>query len=178
MAASRSPPLLRLLWLYGAAASSTCDTDAKVLATYVQQVLRPRADARRRAQAAARWFASWRAARRSAGAAAGSAGAAQAVGAHRGAKGSAQQKEQISNFPAQPLHNKLQVATSSDARLFELLRGAAKDRRAVQTQKQTKVSAATGNGRKLRLRLGTNIAVALQRNERLGRSWRGSWEVG
>ena len=41
-----------------------------------------------------------------------------------------------------------------------------------------KVTAATGNGKQLRLGLGVNVVAALQRNERLGRSWRGSWEVG
>ena len=41
-----------------------------------------------------------------------------------------------------------------------------------------KATAATGNGRRLRLSLGVNVVAALQRNERLGRSWRGSWEVG
>ena len=41
-----------------------------------------------------------------------------------------------------------------------------------------KGTAATGNGRKAALGLGYNIIAALQRNERLGRSWRGSAEGG
>ena len=47
---------------------------------------------------------------------------------------------------------------------------------AVRTKCKAKV--AIGNGRRLRLSLGVNVVAALQRNERLGRSWRGSWEVG
>ena len=35
-----------------------------------------------------------------------------------------------------------------------------------------------GNSQKSKLYIGINIVAALQRNERLGRSWRGSWEVG
>ena len=41
-----------------------------------------------------------------------------------------------------------------------------------------RVTDATGNGRRVQLRQGVNIAEALQRNEVFGRSWRGSREGG
>ena len=39
-------------------------------------------------------------------------------------------------------------------------------------------TAATGNGARIRLRIGCNIVAALQRKEVIGRSWRGSLEGG
>ena len=54
--------------------------------------------------------------------------------------------------------------------------------RAIQKREEArtkpKATAAAGNGKQLRLSLGVNVVAALQRNERLGCSWRGSWEVG
>ena len=35
-----------------------------------------------------------------------------------------------------------------------------------------------GNGRKMKLSIGINVVAALQRNEKIGLSWRGIWEDG
>ena len=39
-------------------------------------------------------------------------------------------------------------------------------------------TAALGNGRRIKLQLGINLVAALQRDEKIGRSWRGSREGG
>ena len=41
-----------------------------------------------------------------------------------------------------------------------------------------RITANTGNGRRIQLRQGVNIKAALQRNEQFGKSWRGSMEGG
>ena len=39
-------------------------------------------------------------------------------------------------------------------------------------------TAALGNGKRIKPQLGVNLAAALQRDEKIGRSWRGSREGG
>ena len=66
---------------------------------------------------------------------------------------------------------------SNKERLLSMLRAGVAERVAAREQERH-IGKAVGNGRQAGLRLGVNIGVALGRNERLGRSWRGSWEVG
>ena len=66
---------------------------------------------------------------------------------------------------------------SNKERLLSMLRAGVAERMAAREQERH-VGKAVGYGRQAGLRLGVNIGVTLGRNERLGRSWRGSWEVG
>ena len=67
-----------------------------------------------------------------------------------------------------PLHSVWIHELTPDA--LELVRAIQK-REDARTKR--KVTAATGNGKQLRLSLGVNVVAALQRNERLGRSSEG-----
>ena len=162
--------------------------DAMVLAKYVQHVLRQRESVRRSSAAAGAWYARWREARRGAAAAGRAAERLREAGRER------QQVAQASELPrnAQRTHFTAQVHSSSspneraaaaiqneysawvataDPRLLGSLR-------AKNTGTRRRVTAATGNGRRVPLRQGVNVTTALQRNEAFGRSWRGSREGG
>ena len=162
-----------------------------MLAKYAQLVLRPRESARRSWAAARSWYARWREARREAAAAGRAAERLREAGRERQQAAPANELARdvhISTFTAQ-VHGSSALSSSAQAAVaiqdtYSAWVGAADPRllgslRARNTSTRHRVTAATGNGRRVPLRQGINVTMALQRAEAFGRSWtRGSREGG